>query len=330
MAAWLGRRLAYALLTFFGITVAVFFLIRAVPGDPVTYHLMQSGRGLSAPPEVIEQIRRTHRLDRPVTVQYAYWLADLARLDLGRSFVDRRPVRDRILEKLPNTLLLNGAALLLALMLALPAGIFGAARPGHWFDRASGVIFLLLYSLPAFWVALLLMDLLSVRLGWFPLLGATSGNYSDLSGFEKLGDRLWHMVLPVATLAYGQFAFFARFTRSSMREVMGAEYLTAARARGVGERRLILSHALRNALIPMVTVLGVSVPVLLSGSVIVETLFAWDGLGRMYYMAVLARDYPVVMGMTVLTALATLAAYLITDALYPVVDPRVRVGGERS
>lgn len=330
MAAWLGRRFAYALLTFFGITVAVFVLIRAVPGDPVTYYLMQSGRGMSAPPEVIEQIRKTHRLDRPVVIQYAHWLANLARLDLGTSFVDRRPVRDRIVEKLPNTLVLNGAALLLALLLALPAGIFGAARPGHWLDRISGVSFLLLYSLPTYWVALLLMDLLSVRLGWFPLLGANSGNYSDLSGIEKLADRIWHLILPVTTLAYGQFAFFARFARSSMREVMGSEYLVAARARGIGETRLILSHALRNALIPLVTVLGVSVPFLLSGSVIVETLFAWDGLGRMYYTAVLARDYPVVMGMTVVTAVMTLTAYLITDALYPIVDPRVRLGAREA
>lgn len=328
MAAWLGRRFAYALLTFFGITAAVFFLIRAVPGDPVSYYLMQSGRGMSAPPAVIEQIRRTHGLDRPVVVQYGHWLGDLLTLDLGISFVDRRPVIDRIVEKLPNTLILNGAALLLALMLALPAGIFGAARPGHWLDRMSGAGFLLLYSLPAYWTALLLMDLLSVRLGWFPLLGATSGNYADLTTVEKLWDRMWHLVLPVTTLAYGQFAFFARFTRSSMREVMGSEYLVAARARGVGERSLVLSHALRNALIPLVTVLGVSVPFLLSGSVIVETLFAWDGLGRMYYAAVLARDYPVVMGMTAVTAVMTLIAYLVTDALYPMLDPRVRLGGD--
>lgn len=327
MGVWLGRRLAYALLTFFGITAAVFFLIRAVPGDPVTYHVMQSGR--SASPEVIEELRKSRGLDRPVAVQYAYWLRDLARLDLGRSFVDRRPVRDRIVEKLPNTLLLNGTAFLLALMLAVPAGIFGAARPKHWAGRASSLLFLILYSLPSFWVALLLMEIFSVRLDWFPLIGAQSTSYSTLTAAERFGDRLWHLVLPVATLAYGQFAFFARFTRSSMREVLGAEYLTAARARGVGEMTLVLRHSLRNALIPLVTVLGVSVPYLLSGSVIVETLFAWDGIGRMYYAAVMARDYPVVMGMTVLTAIVTLLAYLVTDALYPVVDPRVRLEVER-
>lgn len=327
MAVWLGRRLAYALLTFLGITAAVFFLIRAVPGDPVTYHVMQSGRGAS--PETIEQIRKARGLDRPVAVQYAFWVRDLAKFDLGRSFVDRRPVRERIAEKLPNTLLLNGVAFLVALLFAVPAGILGAAKPRHWAGRASSVVFLILYSLPSFWVALFLMEVFSVRLDWFPLIGAHSTDYASLTVAERLGDRLWHLVLPVATLAYGQFAFFARFTRSSMREVMGAEYLTAARARGVGEGTLVMRHSLRNALIPLVTVLGVSVPYLLSGSVIVETLFAWDGIGRMYFAAVMARDYPVVMGMTVVSAIITLVAYLITDALYPVVDPRIRLEADR-
>jgi peptide/nickel transport system permease protein len=322
MAEYVARRLGYALLTLIGITVAVFALIHSVPGDPITYYLANSGRGID--PEVAAQIRKTHHLDEPLWSQYAIWASRVARLDFGESFVDRQPVIRRIARRLPNTVLLNGCALLVALVLAIPLGFLSALNAGRWFDRGSGLLLLLLYSLPAFWVALLLMEFFSVRLGVLPLFGMTSNDYSMLGPMDRLGDRAWHLVMPMAALAYGQLALFARFLRNAVLEASQQPFVMAARARGLSHGRAVVTHAGRNALVPLITLLGVSVPFLLSGSVIVETIFAWDGVGRLYYDSILSRDYPTIMGLTVVGAVATLLSYLLTDLLYPMVDPRVR------
>jgi peptide/nickel transport system permease protein len=325
MADYLARRLLYALITFLGITTAVFALIHSVPGDPVSYYAASSGRSL--PPAVAEQIRKEHRLDQPLAVQYAHWLGQTVRFDFGESFVDRRPVMRRILERLPNTLLLNACAMILALSIALPLGFLSAARPGRWLDRGSAVVLVLLYSLPGFWVALLLVRMFAIDLQLFPLFGMTSDHYESLGMLGKIADRAWHLTLPVVTLALGQFALFARFSRSAVLEAAHQPFTIAARARGLSEGRALVTHAGRNALVPLVTLLGVAVPYLLSGSVIIETIFAWNGLGRLYYDSVLARDYPTIMGLTVIGAVVTLIAYIVTDLLYPLVDPRIRIGG---
>lgn len=326
MSTYIARRLLYAALTFLGITIATFALIHSVPGDPVALY---SGR-FSASPAVVEAIRREHRLDEPLADQYLHWAKSVARFDFGTSIADRRPVTREILRRVPNTLLLNGIALSLAAAIGIPIGLWSARRPGQLLDRGSGVTFFLLYSLPSFWVALLLMQWLSVRLGWLPLFGMTSDGYESMGAAAKLGDRARHLVLPVITLAYGQLAIFARFSRSAAYEVIRQDFITTARAKGAGEAAVLWHHTFRNALLPLITLLGLTVPYLISGSVIVEEIFQWDGIGLLFFDSIRSRDYPVAMALTVVTAIATLVASLVADVLYAVADPRVRLERERA
>lgn len=318
MAAYLVRRLLYAILTFFGITVATFVLIHSVPGDPLLFYIGKAGmRGLS--PELIAHIRAEHHLDQPLPTQYAWWLRGTLTADFGRSIHDRRPVTERILEKLPNTFELNVIAFLLAAVIGIPIGLWSATRSGRLSERASSLFFFLLYSLPIFWVALLLMQFFAVRLQILPLFGMGSGSAAD---------HFRHLVLPVITLTYGQLAVFVRFSKSALTEVIRQDFITAARAKGAGEGAVLWQHAFRNALIPLITLLGLSIPYLISGSVIVEQIFQWDGIGLLYYSAILNRDYPTVMGLTVAAAIITLFASVLADVLYAFADPRIRLGGK--
>jgi peptide/nickel transport system permease protein len=325
MARYLVRRLLYAVLTFFGITIATFTLVHSVPGDPITFYVGRAGVS-GIPPEVLDQIRREFYLDRPLPVQYLYWLRGILTLEFGRSVIERREVSELILEKLPHTLQLNVAAFLIAALLGIPIGLWSAKHAGRPAERASAVMFFLLYSLPSFWVALLLMQLVAVKLGVLPLFGMNSDDYYELPAWGRALDRMKHMVLPVLTLTYAQLAIFARFSKSALTEVIRQDFITAARARGAGEGAVMWRHAFRNALIPLITLLGLTIPYLISGSVIVETIFQWDGVGLLYFDAILTRDYPVVMGLTVATALVTLFAAVLADVLYALADPRVRLG----
>lgn len=325
MTTWLIRRLAWAALTFLGITIATFALIHAVPGDPISFYVGRAGMH-GVPAEVLDAIRAEHHLDEPLPMQYLHWLRAAATLDFGRSIVDRRPVRDRILEKLPNTVALNGVAFVLAALIGVPLGLWSATRSGRPVERVSAVGFFLLYSLPSFWVALLLMQYFAVRWNLLPLFGMVSNDYADLSAAGRAGDRLRHLVLPAITLTYAQLAIFARFTKASLTEVIRQDFITAARARGAGSFSLVWSHALRNALLPLITLLGLTIPYLLSGSVIVEKIFQWDGIGLLYLESIFSRDYATVMALTVVTAVVTLLASLLADILYALADPRVRLG----
>ncbi|HVG23487.1 MAG TPA: ABC transporter permease [Thermoanaerobaculia bacterium] len=325
MTTYLVRRLLYAVLTFVGITVATFTLIHAVPGDPISFFIGRGGMN-SIPPEMIVRLRHELHLDEPLPAQYARWLRGSVTFDFGVSTVDRRPVRDVIAEKLPNTFRLNALAFLLAAALGVPIGLWSASRSGRLTERASAVGFFLLYSLPSFWVALVLIQLFSVRMHWLPLFGMQSDAYPDLGAGGQFADRLRHLVLPVLTLTYAQLAIFARFTKSALSEVIRQDYITAARAKGAGRLAVMWRHGMRNALLPLITLLGLTIPYLMSGSVIVEQIFQWDGVGLLYYNSILSRDYPVVMALTVVTALLTLVASLVADVLYAFADPRVRLG----
>jgi peptide/nickel transport system permease protein len=329
MTTYLVRRVLYAALTFVGITIATFALIHSVPGDPVSFFIGRAGSH-TIPAPLLEAARREFHLDRPLPEQYLYWLRGAVTFDFGRSVVDRRPVRDVIVEKLPNTFVLNGIAFLLAALIGIPIGLWSATHSGHLTERASAVGFFLLYSLPSFWVALLLMQWFAVKLGVLPLLGMTSDDYLELSTSAQVIDRMKHLTLPVLTLTYAQIAIFARFSKSALTEVIRQDFITAARARGASTASVLFRHAFRNALIPMITLLGLTIPYLISGSVIVEEIFQWDGIGLLYYRAILARDYPIVMGLTVVTALVTLLASLFADILYAFADPRVRLNEERT
>jgi peptide/nickel transport system permease protein len=328
MTRYLVRRLLYAVLTFFGITVATFVLIHSVPGDPISFYLGRSGaNGFS--PEMQAAIRAEFHLDQPLPVQYVYWLRSAVTLDFGTSVLDRRPVRERIAEKLPATFQLNATAFLLAALLGIPIGLWSAKHSGHLVERASAVGFFVLYSLPSFWVALLLIQWLVVRFNVLPLFGMASNDSADLIPAQQFVDRVRHMVLPVITMTYAQLAIFARFTKSAVTEVIRQDFITAARAKGAGETTVLWHHAFRNALMPLITLFGITIPYLISGSVIVEQIFQWDGIGLLYYDAVLSRDYPTVMGLTVATAVVTLLASLLADIFYAVADPRVRLGEGR-
>ena len=324
MAAYLARRLAYAVLTFFGITVAVFVLIHSVPGDPITYYIgAQRLSGLSL--DVVATIRHQHHLDQPLVQQYLWWLRGIFTFDFGTSILDNRPVIDRIFEKLPNTFELNLLAFLLAAIIGVPIGLWSAARSGRRVERASAVFFFLLYSLPSFWVALMLMQFFAVHLQVLPLFGMTSDDYLLLTTRGKFVDQVRHLILPVITLTYTQLAIFARFSKSALTEVIRQDFITTARAKGVGRAGVLWRHAARNALIPLITLLGLTIPYLISGSVIVEQIFEWDGIGRLYFQSILQRDYPTVLALTVVTAIVTLFASLFADILYAVADPRIRL-----
>jgi len=323
MLSYVIRRLLYAVLMFFGITVAVFVLVHSVPGDPISFYVGVIGIR-QIPPAVVQQIRAEHHLDRPIPEQYWWWLKGVTTLDFGTSIIDRRPVVARIAEKLPNTFLLNSVAFLIAALIGVPVGLWSATRSGRPVERASAVIFFLLYSLPSFWVALLMMRFFSVKLNLLPLFGMTSDDYLDMSTAQQFVDRARHMVLPVIALTYSQLAIFARFSKSALTEVIRQDFITTARAKGVAPGIVLWRHAFRNALIPLITLLGVVIPYLISGSVIVESIFQWDGIGRLYLDAILSRDYPTVLGLTVATALVTLFASLFADLLYAAADPRIR------
>jgi peptide/nickel transport system permease protein len=324
MSSYIARRILSAAFTFVGITIVVFVLIHSVPGDPIQYYIGLDG-GARPPEDVIRRIRAAHHLDEPLWKQYAYWVRGVMSLDFGHSLSDKEPVLAKVARKVPNTFTLNLLALLIALAIAIPAGILSAVNSSRWFDRGSGFFFLFLYSLPNFWVALLLMQLFSVELRILPLFGMTGSEYEELSFGARFADRLLHLVLPVVTLAYTQLAIFARFSRSAALEVIRQDFIVAARAKGLSERAVVMRHVFRNALIPLITLLGFIIPYLISGSVIVEQIFRWDGVGSLYLQSVLARDYPTIMGLTVLTAVFTLVASLVADLLYGLADPRIRI-----
>lgn len=325
MISYALRRLLLAIPTLLGIVVLVFFLLHLAPGSPVSALGGESGRRVSG--RAAEEMKRIYGLDRPLPERFAQWIGRVVRFDFGESFVDRRPVVERIGDALPYSLALNGIALVLTLAIALPLGVAAGGRPEGLFDRASGSVLFALYSLPAFWAALLLQTLFAVKLGWLPLYGVASD--AAPGGFAGLLDRLAHMALPVVCLTYGSLAFFARIVRAGVAEARNADYVLAARARGMSRRGALWRHALRNALLPLITLLALVLPALLSGSVIIERIFAWPGLGRLYLDSILSRDYPVVLALSLIGALATLAATLAADIAYAAADPRVRDGTVR-
>lgn len=314
--AFIARRLLVAIPTLFGITVVVFLLLRAVPGDPLSFHLSQLGP-TSLTPGAVESLRAEYGLDRGAFAHYVHWLADVARFDLGRSTLDRRPVSEKIIEKLPATLLLNGVSLGTALLFSIPLGVRLARSPrgAEW----ANIGLVLLMSVPPFWAGLILADWLALRLNLLPLygMGATPGQ------------RLLHMVLPAICLTYGQLAFFTRLTSAAVREQILLPHAAAARARGAGEGLIAWRHGLRPAAQTVVSLFAIVLPAVLSGSVIIERLFAWDGIGRLYFDSVAARDYPTVMGLTLTTAVAVLLVNIATDVLYRVLDPRLALESSR-
>jgi peptide/nickel transport system permease protein len=323
MLRYIAKRLLFMAPLLFGITAVCFTVMHLSPGSPTDLQTQMNPR---ASLEMKERLRTMYDLDKPIHEQYFKWVARLAVLDMGISFsTDRRPVAAKILERLPITILLNILSMILILIVAIPLGVISAVRQDSLFDRIAGVVVFIGFAVPTFWLALLLMILFGVQLGWLPISGIRSLNYEYLPPGMAFWDLIRHLILPVSLSAFGGLAGLSRYMRANMLEVVRQDYIMTARAKGLSERIVIYKHALRNALLPVITILGLSVPGLIGGSVIFETIFAIPGMGQLFYMAVMARDYPVVMGILFIGAVLTLLGNLLADVSYAVADPRIRV-----
>ena len=316
MGRYIVRRVLQLIPVLLVLSVLVFSLTHLAPGDPVLTILGSSERA-SLDPKVVEAVRQEFGLDKPLIVQYTSYLTGLLHGDLGMSFVNNERVSDVILARLPATVQLAVSAMLLALLIGLPLGVFSAVKRGSWLDSVSMIAAVVGVSMPIFWLGLLLMLLFSVRLGWLPSFG--------IGHLESgLGDVLRHLLLPATTLALAVMALIARMTRSSLLEVIGLDYMTTARSKGIREILVIWRHGLRNALIPVITVVGLQFGTLLGGAVVTETIFAWPGVGRLLLNAIMKRDYPVVQGITLVLCVVFVLVNLAVDIIYTVVNPEVR------
>jgi len=304
MATYLIKRLLLAVPVLLGVSVVVFTMIRLIPGDPA-----QLMAGQAATEEIIREIRETLGLDRPVVVQYAIFLRNAARGDLGHSLFNRAPVTEELALRFPRTVRLGVASMLVAAAIGVPAGIISATRHLTWVDSLVMVVALAGVSIPVFWLGLNLILIFAVRLQWLP----------------AIGHETWaHLILPAVTLGTASAAIIARMTRSAMLEVLRQDYVRTARAKGVAEPSVVGRHALRNALIPVVTVIGLQLGTLLGGAVLTETVFAWPGVGRLLVDAVLARDYPIIQGTVLLITSTFVLLNVLVDMVYAVLDPRIR------
>jgi peptide/nickel transport system permease protein len=339
MAGYLLQRLLLLIPTFIGITLICFLTVRLAPGDPA--ELMAGGglkgaagagislqkRGLVD--QALAEWRALYGLDKPLYVQYGVWLKNLFRLDFGNSFKDHRPVWDKISERLPVTVKLEFFSILLVYIVAIPLGIYSATHPNSIGDQTTTLFAFILFSTPLIWAATMAIVFICGGdfLYLFPPGGLTSIDYApDWPLWERIKDQAWHLFLPVVLLSYAGFAGLSRYMRSSMLEVLRQDFVQVARAKGLPERAVILKHALRNSLIPQVTILAEILPALIGGSVIMETVFSIPGLGQLGFEAVLARDYPIVLALLTVSALLTLIGILLSDILLAVVDPRIAFG----
>jgi peptide/nickel transport system permease protein len=318
MAQYIIRRVLITIPVFFGITVLVYVGITLAPGDPImsliSFEVLQE-----ATPEEIQQIRHSMGLDQPIPVRYAKWLKEFMTGNMGISIKKRAPVMELIGDRAVNTLKLSFVALSLSLVIGVSAGILMALKQYTWVDYSLGVFTLAQWSTPPFFVGLAAIYIFTVRLGWLPAFGMfTPGQPSSL------GDQIKHIIMPAAILGLYGSATWARYTRASMLDNLSSDYVTTARAKGLRERTVVLRHVAKNAALPVVTVLGLSIPGLLSGAVIVETIFAWPGMGSLSVDATIQRDYPLLMGTVSLLALMVLFSNLLTDIAYAFVDPRIR------
>lgn len=323
MIAYLLKRILLMIPVLLGITIISFSVMKMAPGDPIS---LMTDLNPNMNEEAIKRIRAHYGLDEPWHMQYLKWLKNMVALDFGRSFAsDNRPVLDKIAERIPITLLINVLSMFFILAAAIPLGVISAVKQDSWFDRGASLFVFIGFAVPTFWLALLLMILFGVKLEWLPISGFRSLNYASLTPFQQVVDVSKHLILPIFVSAFGGLAGMSRYMRSNMLEVIRQDYITTARAKGLTEGAVIFRHALRNALLPVITILGLSVPGLIGGSVIFETIFAIPGMGQLFYQSVMMRDYPTIMGILVIGAVLTLLGNLLADLLYSWADPRIRV-----
>ena len=360
MFQYILKRLLIMIPTLLGITLLTFFIMKLAPGDPVTLKLMFVGEGVSPqalaealaskedPLELpswykhfVDEVAGTGKteegkLEKTLnwigknTLFYGKWLKNILKLDFGLSSKDKRPVLSRILEALPITLTLNILTILIIYFISIPLGVWSALKDGTVWDKAMMVYLFLLYSLPSFWVATMLLVYFAggEYFNWFPLRGYVSDGAEILPWWQWLANVAWHLVLPITAYVVGSFAFLARFSKTNFLEVIRQDYVRTARAKGLGESRVLWKHAFRNSMIPLVTLMGGLLPALLGGSVIIEQIFSIPGMGMLSFEAVLSRDYNLIMGIEAISAILTLFGLLLSDLFYVVVDPRISFEGK--
>lgn len=325
MIPYIIRRVLGAIPLVLGIATIIFFVLNLAPGDPTAMYANPN-----LPPEIVQQMRENLGLDEPLHIRYLKWMAAFFTGDFGYSFAQSRPVIDILLDALPPTLMIAGGALVLVFVFGVIAGAWQGVRQHSWADRVVSVVSLFFYSMPSFWLGLMLMLLFALKAsewGWpfvLPATGLTSIDYYQLGILGKIQDRFDHLILPVATLTLVLAAGVARYTRGQMLETIRQDYIRTARAKGLSERAVVVRHALRNSLLPVISLLGLYLPFLFSGTVFVETIFSIPGMGRVIVDAIFQRDYPVVMATSFFFALMVVIGNLIADVLYAIADPRIR------
>jgi peptide/nickel transport system permease protein len=323
--AYAIRRLLISVPLLFGILCISFVMLKLAPGEPIIIQQDLQARATGAQRETLRQL---YGLDKPIYVQFGRWLWRAARLDFGRSYMpDGRLVMDKIRERIPITLGLNVLELIMIFSLAVPLGILSATRQYSLFDKSMTLFVFVGFATPDFWLALLLMILFGVQLGWLPISGLRSLNFEYLGFWTQVWDILSHLILPVLVAAFGGLAYLSRLMRGTLLEVIRQDYIRTARAKGLPEHDVIYKHAARNAVIPVVTLLGLMVPGLLGGSVFIETVFSIPGMGQLFVQSAFSRDEPVLMALIVIGASLSLLGNILADISYGLVDPRIRVSG---
>lgn len=323
MFTYIIRRILLAIPTLIGITVVTFVVINLAPGDPAQFQtqgIMDSKVSI----RVYEELRKYYELDKPVHIRYIRWLGRLTTLDFGTSMSsDRRPVLDKIKERLWPTMSLAILSLGISLAVSIPMGVYAAVRQNRLFDVTSSTILYALYSVPSYVMAVPLILLIGVQWDLLPFQGMTSDNYEQFSSVGKFIDLVRHYTLITFCFTFGALAYYSRFVRQNMLEVLRQDYIRTARAKGLAEVHVIFRHAFRNTLIPVMTLFGMLLPAVIGGSVILEVMFNWPGLGRLFFESMMSRDYPTIMALSFITACLVMVGTLLADLSYPLVDPRI-------
>ncbi|MBM3255410.1 MAG: ABC transporter permease [Candidatus Omnitrophica bacterium] len=321
MITYLAKRLIAIIPLLLGITLISFFVIRMAPGKPV---MLQQSLNPKISLEEIKRLEKLEGMDKPLLVQYKNWLWNMLRFNFGRSISDGRLVVDKIMERLSVTLTINILSLLFLFLFAIPIGVKAALKANTAFGHITTFLTFLFFAAPTFWLALLAMQLFCIQLKWLPISGITSLDFEYLSWWGKLADLSRHLVLPVIVSSIGGIAGLSRYMRSGMLEALSQPYIYTARSKGLSEKLVVYKHALRNALLPLVTIVGLSIPGLLGGSIIFESIFSIPGIGKLFYEAAMMRDINLIMAEVVLVAILTMLGNLIADISYAYVDPRIR------
>jgi peptide/nickel transport system permease protein len=315
MTAYIIRRILQSLPLLLGISILVFGLLQLIPGGPMGHYMRVQG----ANPEDIEILRKQLGLDKPAPVQYVNWLTRWLRGDWGKSYITREPVKDIIAFRLPNTILLMGCSFTLALIVGMTAGIVAALKQYSILDNLLTIFSFIGFSVPVFWLGLIMILVFTVKLGWLP-----GGGMYTLGEPFSLIDRIRHLIMPVSAAALYNAGIYSRYLRSGLLEVINLDYIRTARAKGLRERAVFVRHAMRNALMPLVTIVAMDLPWLFGGAVLTETIFSWPGMGREFWKASLDQDYPEILTMVMLVAIAVVVFNLLADVLYAYLDPRIR------